>query len=150
MSNSETTISDGCTEWTKCQHPLCDLQVVRPGKVQCSDWCDYADDDSDMCSMPHVEKLIDEIKYLHDTGGETRGDPDDFSSGYDLGHEGGFNEGVEAGRREGYLRGEAERIALATANGELRSQLREAMRGDVGRWRAAVRAAIREGASRDR
>ena len=28
--------------WMRCDHPVCDLHVVRPGKVQCSDYCtDY-------------------------------------------------------------------------------------------------------------
>lgn len=29
------TISDGYSEWEKCARIDCDLQVVRPGKVQC-------------------------------------------------------------------------------------------------------------------
>lgn len=28
--------------WMKCRSPECDLQIVRPGKVQCSDYCDEA------------------------------------------------------------------------------------------------------------
>lgn len=33
-------VSDGCQEWEKCGDLRCDLQVVRPGKVQCSGYCD--------------------------------------------------------------------------------------------------------------
>ena len=34
---SSCVVSDGCgSEWVKCNRPDCDLQVVRPGKVQCS------------------------------------------------------------------------------------------------------------------
>ena len=32
--------------WRKCSHSSCDLQVVRPGKVQCSGYCAGAQDDA--------------------------------------------------------------------------------------------------------
>ena len=38
MASDDTpiTISDGMGgQWPKCSSPLCDLHVVRPGKVQC-------------------------------------------------------------------------------------------------------------------
>ena len=36
----EPTVADGFGgEWLKCSKPDCDLQVVRPGKVQCSNSC---------------------------------------------------------------------------------------------------------------
>lgn len=39
-STSEPTVSDGFgNEWMRCPDPRCDLHVVRPGKVQCSDYC---------------------------------------------------------------------------------------------------------------
>jgi len=28
--------------WYKCDYPKCDLEIVRPGKVQCSQYCDDA------------------------------------------------------------------------------------------------------------
>jgi hypothetical protein len=34
------TITDGYSEWVKCDRKDCGLEVVRPGKVQC--WCDTA------------------------------------------------------------------------------------------------------------
>lgn len=38
------TIDDGFgNRWDKCERPDCDLQVVRPGKVQCNG-CDTDDD----------------------------------------------------------------------------------------------------------
>lgn len=27
-------------QWLICAHPKCDLQIVRPGKVQCSEYCE--------------------------------------------------------------------------------------------------------------
>ncbi len=48
-------VADGFgSEWVKCSHPLCDLEVVRPGKVQCSDWCEYQNEPI----TPHVHDLI--------------------------------------------------------------------------------------------
>lgn len=32
-------------QWLMCAHPKCDLQIVRPGKVQCKVQCsEYCDD----------------------------------------------------------------------------------------------------------
>lgn len=37
LAKPPVVVSDGCgSEWVKCDRPNCDLQVVRPGKVQCS------------------------------------------------------------------------------------------------------------------
>lgn len=37
------TIQDGFgNQWAKCGHLKCDLQIVRPGKVQCSGFCEGA------------------------------------------------------------------------------------------------------------
>jgi hypothetical protein len=34
------SVADGFgNEWTVCDHPKCDLHVVRPGKVQCAGYC---------------------------------------------------------------------------------------------------------------
>jgi hypothetical protein len=41
----EVTDGFGST-WSKCSHSSCDLQVVRPGKVQCSGYCAGAQDDA--------------------------------------------------------------------------------------------------------
>lgn len=35
----ERAVTDGCSLWAKCADSRCDLEVVRPGKVQCSDFC---------------------------------------------------------------------------------------------------------------
>lgn len=61
-------VDDGFgSTWTKCLHPLCDLQVVRPGKVQCSDWCEHHDDNSEAhVSAEHVLKLIAHAKRLEE------------------------------------------------------------------------------------
>lgn len=31
----DNIITDGYSEWQKCSRTDCDLQIVRPGKVQC-------------------------------------------------------------------------------------------------------------------
>jgi hypothetical protein len=37
----EKAIKDGFgNRWLKCEHSECDLQVVRPGKVRCSGFCE--------------------------------------------------------------------------------------------------------------
>lgn len=41
-------VSDGYTEWEKCSRIDCDLQVVRPGKVQCRG-------EYDSLGCPHTE-----------------------------------------------------------------------------------------------
>ena len=47
-----TELEDGFGSfWRTCNDERCDLQVVRPGKVQCSDYCQIAgfpDDDDDL------------------------------------------------------------------------------------------------------
>lgn len=35
----QIAVYDGWTSHEKCGHPLCDLHVVRPGKVQCDGYC---------------------------------------------------------------------------------------------------------------
>jgi hypothetical protein len=40
-------IEDGFgSVWFKCKYGMCDLEVVRPGKVQCSGFCEGEVDDS--------------------------------------------------------------------------------------------------------
>lgn len=40
MPEHAELVADGFgNEWQVCQHPKCDLHVVRPGKVQCSNYC---------------------------------------------------------------------------------------------------------------
>ena len=36
--------------WVKCDDPRCDLEVVRPGKVQCSDFCDESNGSTEATS----------------------------------------------------------------------------------------------------
>ena len=58
------TIEDGFgSVWTKCGHPLCDLHVCRPGKSQCSDWCDYLEPEQ-WASKEHADQLISHIAWL--------------------------------------------------------------------------------------
>lgn len=41
------TIEDGFgNQWMKCEHAECDLCVVRPGKVQCSGFCEGFSNDA--------------------------------------------------------------------------------------------------------
>lgn len=64
MTEKPETAEDGFgSVWLKCKHPLCDLQVVRPGKCQCSDWCDFNTPETSL-SSEHVEKLIQQVKWL--------------------------------------------------------------------------------------
>lgn len=43
MTEPEDEVEDGFGScWIKCRSPKCDLQVVRPGKAQCSNYCDEA------------------------------------------------------------------------------------------------------------
>lgn len=60
------TIEDGFgSSCTTCPHPLCDLQVVRPGKFQCDDWCDHVDAMGDLeVSEEHIAKLLEHIAWL--------------------------------------------------------------------------------------
>ena len=54
---TSSKIEDGFGNcWAKCDHALCDLQVVRPGKVQCSDWC------APMSAKAHIDKLIAHVQ----------------------------------------------------------------------------------------
>jgi hypothetical protein len=63
------TINDGFgSVWRTCSHPLCDLHVCRPGKAQCSEWCDYVNIDGThgrgWRSRDHVNQLLEHIAWL--------------------------------------------------------------------------------------
>lgn len=68
MTEKPETVEDGFgSVWVKCKHPLCDLEVVRPGKCQCSDWCDFVDALGDPeTSSRHVDALIERIQTERD------------------------------------------------------------------------------------
>jgi hypothetical protein len=60
--SSEELVEDGFgSTWSKCSHPLCDLQVVRPGKSQCSNWCNFitSEQDEQHKALIHHVKLIE-------------------------------------------------------------------------------------------
>lgn len=46
MAAEERLVDDGFgNAWVMCPHPKCDLQIVRPGKVQCSGYSNCDGDD---------------------------------------------------------------------------------------------------------
>jgi hypothetical protein len=61
---SGATITDGFAEWVKCARSDCDLQVVRPGKVQCSGEYDDMGCPDDVISL--IAALETEIGRLKD------------------------------------------------------------------------------------
>lgn len=53
MNDSWPVVEDGWgNQWPVCGHNECDLEIVRPGKVQCSGHC------NDLCGwLPEEEHL---------------------------------------------------------------------------------------------
>lgn len=48
-------VEDGFgSAWQMCGHPQCDLQAVRPGKAQCSDFCAVAASEATPSDNPQV------------------------------------------------------------------------------------------------